>query len=214
MTSEGLRFRRMNRTSLALVVLFLGCVPRVTLPAIPLATAPHAERLSAFEELRPLSAAQTANPANPWLNASQPFLMLNNGVRVMDPNDLLPAVKDASPTAGYVRAYNSAKTGSRIASSVSVGMLLVAAVFDAIALSGLSQSSSVPDRDLRWLLAGTGVTLGALVPLTIAMISEFRARTEETSAYLTYERDLRARLEVPEKLPPLPPSPALLPASP
>ena len=62
-------------------------MPHVTLPAVPMATAPEAERVSAFQELRPISTAQTVNlGTNPWLNNTQPFLLLNNGQRVVHPS--------------------------------------------------------------------------------------------------------------------------------
>ncbi len=191
-----------------------GCAAHVTLPLVPSATAPEAERVRAHEELRPVAEPNNApwppGPAFPGQFGG--FLLLNNGLRVTEPVDLLPAVDGASPTAGFVRAYEAESGKANVSLGVAFGMVLLGAVLEGVALSQI-EATPGSTRGVPLLLAGAGTLLASLIPMTFALVFSSRAMVERQSAFLMYPRDLRQRLALaPEPpLPAVPPSPRLLP---
>lgn len=189
-----------------------GCVAHVALPSLPSSTAPEPERTAALRALTPVSPLETAPQMLAYYARPQPsFLLLRNGMRVMDPVNLLPAVDETSPTARFAHAYEAASFKTNVSVTVALVMVLAGAVLDGAAIGTIGSSN----RDLLPLLgAGSGTLLGSLIPLAVGMVFGTQAALEKQSAFLMYPHDLRSRLALPDEAPAsVPPSsPALLPA--
>lgn len=187
------------KNGFALVLWFVvsGCVAHVDLPKLPARDASLAEREEAFAALSPVkddepSLAGFAYPR---------FILLNNGLRVMDPIDLLPAVDPTSSTALFARAATEKARSSRIAYGVAFGM---EAVGLGLMLSALAMDDSRPGvppstATLGLLLGGAGVGLLSLIPAIIGFVLQWDAGVEQRSAFLMYPKDLRRTLGLGEQ---------------
>lgn len=133
------------------------------------------------------------------------FLILEDGTRVETPEDLLPIVEEASPTA---RATERAEEEERrtLSWSFAAGGLYGAGL--AVMLSSLATlpfAAPQPDGSVSGdaltaaiglVLAGGAISLAALVPMGLAMQSSARGSLERDTAFLTYDRSLRERLQL------------------
>lgn len=202
---------RMLRPLLAVLALS-GCVAHVTLPAVPLASAPKEERVRALDELSPVVRTDPGSLMTRPLFPQQQlgFLLLNDGLRVSDPMDLLPAVDAASPTAGFARAYEDAMGKATVWGGAWVAMFVAGVVLQGLALAQIDQH---PESSLPLLLGGSGVMLGGLVPMAVALVYGNQAAIERESAFQMYPRNLRQRLGLPlepaQPAGPPPPEPAV-----
>ena len=185
-----------------LAALLFACGPnRVVLRPVPEKTAPLAERVRAFKDLAPESGVQTTYFRNgvqvgTLLNS----IMLADGTRVEDPRDLLPAVDAASPTANYIRSFETKSTTATVASTVSyVGFGVGIGVMMVPLLLPVSSSSFDSSRLLIGLGVGGGIALLSLIPLFIGMINAGRAQADRLSAFQSYPRSLQRRLALEEE---------------
>jgi hypothetical protein len=197
------------------LLLASGCVTHVVLPLVPSKAAPLVERAAAYRELEPLPDPLPAAAAFGNVPPTT-FVVLSNGLRVMDPVDLLPAVDASSATAQFAHAATEKGERARAAQIVSFSMEGAGLMLAIGALgTAASRPPSAGPTDLTFGLAfsGAGVALAALIPLAIALWSQFDAGIEQRSAFITYPKDLKKRLALDDDLtpPPLSPSVSLLP---
>lgn len=168
----------------------------MVLPLVPTKSAPQIEREQVYKELSPVAERLVFHPS--WTYDRGSFLLLNNGLRIMDATDLLPAVDPASPTARFALAATEKRTRALVAFTVAMGMLAVG--------TGLTFASTADAKfatepsTLTWglLIAGGSVDLLALIPSIISMVSGFQADVETRSAFAMYPSDLRKRLALEE----------------
>lgn len=186
-------------TFLLLAALLCACGPnRVILRPVPEKTAPLNERVRAFKDLAPESGVQTTFFRNgvqvgTLLNS----VMLADGTRVEDPRDLLPAVDATSPTANYIRSFETKSTTASVAYTIAyVGF---AAGLGVVLLPLLLPRTSFDSTPiLIGFGVGAGIALLSMIPLIIGMFSAGRAHQDRLSAFQTYPRSLQRRLALEE----------------
>lgn len=183
------------------LLLVTACTPRQaphqTLVA-PSATAPEAERIAAHERL--FARADAVSGVRGGTMRTD-FLILGDGTRIHHPEDLIPVVDPASPTARAAAKSAAASESVRRSHSRSVVPWYVAGA--GIGVGTVMMFSGVRSDDGSALtLAGTGLMVGSLVGgLVVGMLLEgdvgarhAEARDERVSAFATYNDDLVKRL--------------------
>ncbi len=134
------------------------------------------------------------------------FIVLGDGRRVYHALDLSPAVAETSATAEAGRRSQAAARSANIWYGVALGVVCASAAMLAV--------SAADDTPGPGPLSTIGLlTFGGGIGLTWVAISHSRvAHDERVSAFATYDRDLRARLELCVEGTRLVPCPAGLPA--
>lgn len=126
---------------------YFGCAKPIALEA-PTASAPVADRLAAYEELKPLeiqsSTVMYYNPQSGGVSTrTYTYLHLANGMVISDPALLLPVVFPDSETARWAEEYRTSKNWTRVstlASSVSgLGMTLLLVSTDLLEAADTTQ---------------------------------------------------------------------------
>lgn len=192
-----------------------GCLPRVTLPTPPPASAPVEQRTAALRDLEPLAiSTSTSMSRHGAVTNHVDFMLLGNGQRVSNAADLLPVVDPESPTADYARRSEEGLTKASVAVAIT-GLMLVGGAATVLAtIPALASSSSTGPHslDLTPFIVGASLELGSLVPLILGVVWGSTTTLDRQSAFLTYPRDLHRRLGLEEPAPALaPPPPALMP---
>ena len=136
------------------------------------------------------------------------YVILEDGTRVDHVEDLLPTVAPGSPTAQSVTRERAARERTNLWSAASFaaigvgGIMMIGSVLG-IALA-LPEDPQAPVDDglafasLGALVAGGAVMVGStllLIPLTASSVETMR---EKETAFLTYDRSLRERLDLVE----------------
>jgi hypothetical protein len=184
------------------LVLVAACTPRQaphqTLVA-PSAAAPEAERIAAHERL--FARADAVSGVRGGTMRTD-YLVLGDGTRIHHPEDLIPVVDPASPTARA--AAKSAAASESLRRSRSRGSIPWYVAGAGIAAGMVVMFSGVRSDDGGGdlILAGTGLMVGSLVGgLVAGLILEgdagerhVEARDERVSAFATYNDDLVKRL--------------------
>jgi hypothetical protein len=201
---------------LAVVLAASGCAfNRVALAPLPLRDAPLPVRVKAYKAYAIQNGQQTTYlrngvPQSTLLN----FVLLGDGTRVEDARDLSPAVEPGSPTGKFIARIEAGVEGAKRASTI----LFIASV--AVIALGLSigipllleeRCTSVPATGgylgyqtcfkpgtVPGGIAVSGAGLGALSLTNLwPFVASMAARgnmEDRTSAFMTYNQSLRARL--------------------
>lgn len=181
-----------------------GCLGHVDLRPAPAKTAPRAERVAYLRENDPSAVQQSVYlRSGEVVGRSTELLILNNGARVEDPQDLRAAVEPASATATYAESFHSMrKTGTWLALGGTAGgvaglMYWVASFLGMASATSISAQNSASTQ----ALVGLGITsLGAIVAAVGYGFFRFAAM-ERDSAFLAYPKDLRRRLDLVDEEP-------------
>ncbi len=179
-----------------------GCGVHVTLSA-PSRHAPIAERIEAYDRLRPVGYRQTrVMQGFVEQSRSTDFLMLHGGSRVEYPEDLLPIVPPNSPVAEWARRSRSSRGwvyGLRVAGiglELGGGALMLGAIASLDSGGSASASGTGSSRfqipPTFWI--GTGAMLVGALIYVFAGIPAGNAADSAESAYQLYDSGLRERL--------------------
>jgi hypothetical protein len=169
-------------------------------PRAPVPGAPAAERVEAYASLAPLGRADsiTTTAQGTVVAQSPEFLVLGDGRRVYRAEDLAPVVEPDSPTAQAGKRVgenrDSALTWANIGAVV--GGALIAG-----SLAGFATPPDPGDPTFEDHLIFTSGTLGTGVVVFLAtglVVAHYgqQVRDDQISAFATYDRDLRKRLDV------------------
>ncbi len=177
---------------------------------VPAPTAPAAERLAAFQELRPANIVTgvyreritdegnarfgTALPSGRSTDRTETFtvLRLKNGLIINDPGVLVTAVEESSDTAAAIKAFDAARSREADLTWVSLGVLGASVIAGVIALES-------DEADLGGVILTVG-SLGAIGVFIASLGASSDASDARAAAFETYEEDLRARLGVVEQI--------------
>jgi hypothetical protein len=183
------------------LVLVAACTPRQmphqTLVA-PSAAAPEAERIAAHERL--FARADAVSGVRGGTMRTD-YLVLGDGTRIHHPEDLIPVVDAASPTARAAAKSAAASESWRRSRSKGIVPWYVAGA--GIGVGTVLMFSGIHSDDgMALTLSGTGLMLGSLIGgLVAGLIVEgdageryAEARDERVSAFATYNDDLVKRL--------------------
>lgn len=181
----------------------------------PSPTAPEAERLAAHERL--FARADAVSGIRGAMSTE--YLILGDGTRVYHPEDLIPAVDAASPTArAAARSAAAAEAARRRQSKVDVAWYVATAgmlIGTSLLIAGVAS-----DDGTTLATTGTGLIIGSgLGGVTAGWLlagdlreRHVEAKEERVSAFATYNSDLVKRLELCEQGDDVVPCPA--PAAP
>jgi hypothetical protein len=166
-----------------------GCRAHVQLAAPP-AGAPEADRVAAYERLRPTGVGMEYGRHHALVDS---HVELGDGTRVGYAADLEPVVLPASQTAAYAAHADAARTHTRRWVAVVMGL------FAATMAAGPIEAATmrVGWRQLETIggtyLVGSLLIWGAYRQLGPASLDAFDA---QAAAFDGYDADLRARLDV------------------
>lgn len=200
----------MRHLSVPAVVAATACLAscatpaKVVLEAPPPRSAPEAERRAYYVDHAPTAMRSVSYP-NTWAEPVS-FLIIEDGTRIEQPIDLLPAVDPTSPTALAAQRsreqeqaafwWTTAGSAAMAVGAFSPLVLPLLAVSDlpgqpsdATVMGGVAASGAG-----LLLLAGGGIALGVGVRAAID------GQRERETAFLTYDRALRTRLGLPKRL--------------
>lgn len=177
-------------SGLMIASLLVGCGGHVTLQA-PAINAPEAERLRAYERLRPIDRSVTReSEPSPDLGKRNrtshrtDYIVLGNGQRVEHVQDLLPVVPSDSSMAGDVRASSALGV-------LGTGMILLGiagAVTSGVLL--FSKNEEYPGA-LTWSVAGaSGLVIG------IGFGARVQSGHRASRAFTAYDHALRRHLDL------------------
>lgn len=200
----------MRSNALLAVALAIGVLPscvspsHVVLEAAPPKSAPEAERRDYYVDHAPTAMRSVSYPST-W---SEPvsFLIIEDGTRIEHPIDLLPAVEPTSPTALAAQRtqeqqdvafwWTTAGTTAMAVGAFSPLALPLLAIAD---LPGQPSDTTIIGA-LAASTAGLLVLAGGGVALGVGLRAAIDAQRERETAFLTYDRALRARLGLPKRL--------------
>ena len=200
----------MLRLALLLLLSALaGCAStRVQVEPAPTASAPLTDRQTYYQKHRPVGAerkttsmgfaSQLGTPITEEKVMETGVLELNDGTRVLEDEDVLPAVDANSPTAQAIRESVTARAAYYGWSYGACGIMLGTCPVS-LATGG---GTLVVARSLPVALGATMVTtLVGFAASAFAMWTSVRFNEEETQAreraYQSYDADLRRRLDLP-----------------
>ncbi len=168
-----------------------ACSPtQVDLPSIS-SRASFEKRVEMYEELRPEARVDAVlTSGGHEVSRSAAYLILANGERIDSAEDLLQVVPKRSVTARRARRIRKARSRAQglIATS---WVIMLAGVAGAI--GGVASSDSV---DPTPILVGGGIfSLGVVIGM-VGMSQGSEIARDQTTAFATYERDLRRKLEL------------------
>jgi hypothetical protein len=166
------------------------------------APAPQAsprEKLDAYEKYRPAAEASLVAVSSGTVVAkTTDFLVLGNGRRVYHPEDLAPLVAEDSATAESGRLSAEALTRAKVWNWTGWGLfgggltLSFASLLDSGDPGG---DDFGPNGTL--LAVGSAACIGGLAAMGVASFKYAPvAHDERVSAFATYDKDLRARLDI------------------
>lgn len=173
--------------------------PHIELEAPPTG-APFEERAEAYERNRPAAATSliTINPSGGTAAQTTEFIVLGDGRRVYHAEDLAPLVPEGSATANAgqrsAEAYARGRTWSMVGwALIGAGAAFLSASF--LDAGDVGEEDFGPNKAL--LMLGFGSVAGGLGAQGIAAFKYGHVfHDERVSAFTTYDRDLRARLDV------------------
>src|SRR6185503_436013 len=183
-----------RRALLSLVLAACG-EPHVVLQAAR-PDAPLPERQKSYQHLRPAATAQTVivNQSDGSISTGHSSVILANGQTVHHPEDMIPVVRDDSPTAEAGRRHAHHDRWDSVGWTLSTAGVLVA--LGSIAIPVIDELDKAnPSPDIWW----TGVIVGAAAVVIGSGISYYhasRARDAKVAAFATYDASLREYLHV------------------
>lgn len=175
--------------SMALVslIVWLGksCTAHVSLEAPPPNASP-AERLAAYEALRPINyeVINTVTYRRSYRDAGT--LDLNGGRHILLPEDLLPLVDPGSSAAASMREARKHRHHRQLLTLGAYGGMLSAFIL------GVTSLTRNFDKPLAWTGAGLGV--GGLICIPLVNREATLTSASTTRAYQEYDQELRRRL--------------------
>lgn len=194
----------MKRIGLVLCVssVLLGCgFNRVTIRSVPEKSAALQERASAFKDLAPESGLATTYLRNGvQVDSTINFLMLGDGTRVEDPQDLLPAMEPNSAAFNFTQSYVEKSSAATVWSSIGYGSIVVG-MLAMVAPILLPFDANNMNRLFIGLGVGSGIALLALVPMLVGMSKRGQANLDRISAFQTYPKSLQKRLALEDGAP-------------
>lgn len=186
--------------------------PRVSLDPPPAKDAPSSTRAAWYRAHRPVHVVPASVAVGTYARA-RTFAILEDGTRVDVPADLLPTVEPSSPTArAAARAADERAAADMwnvvgwstygVGIAVMFGSLVPVAVAAPVADGG----DLPPEAGVALAILTTGALVAGvgIVPIWLAMDANARALREEETAFLTYDRSLRERLDLVDVVAPPP----------
>jgi hypothetical protein len=169
----------------------------VTLPAPPSASAPLEERVAYRDRYG--AAAVVGDDPGPATVGTFPFLLLENGERVVDSRDLLPAVEPTSATASVAE---KGMEGRAAGAFLSVLGSSVAALGLSAELVGIAVPAEERLEPLRagMVYGGAAVGLTGLATWFLGLRLVEEAEANRLSAFHLYDKDLDRRLGLSETI--------------
>jgi len=168
--------------------LLVACQSHVELRSLPANPTP-AERVNAFNALRPVGMTRTINVRNG--NEVERTIVLANGEEIAHADDLLPVVPADSATAREARRYGRANRRFKLAmlgfTVAAASGIYVFATADTDAAGRLEQ----PNKTLGGVLL-----VGAAVLLLSGGVYALRARAARDAAFASYEPTLLDSLKL------------------
>jgi hypothetical protein len=176
----------------------------------PAKTAPFEERVTYYKEHRPVAVrGSPSGQAGGLLGTTElSYVILEDGTRVDHVEDLLPTVEPGSPTAQAAMRERTARDASNLwggamAAAVGVGTAMMFGSLLGMTLAiGPGPEPAVDDTvmlgSLGLVVTGGAVALAStflLAPVASASVNTLR---EKETAFLTYDRSLRERLDLVE----------------
>ncbi|MGC4093363.1 MAG: hypothetical protein QM756_36815 [Polyangiaceae bacterium] len=175
-----------------------GCHEHVGLNA-PAAQAPFDERVDAYKGLRPLSLHETHIT---YLQGGVPvgasrqtdYLQIANGRRVYYPEDILPVVDSASPSALAAQESESARsTGNTLMAVAGGGYVLGLGVMLYPVLQTREPGEGINTTPL---ILGAGIAIASSIVYLVGRSFHSSANDEAATAFETYDDGLRKRLRL------------------
>jgi hypothetical protein len=176
---------------------------------VPEKSAPRAERVAALKDLMPESGlVSTLYVDGMKSSVNLTSLMLRDGTRVEDPQDLLPAMEPRSAAPTYVESYKRAFDGWLVSSTVQ-SVMVVGGVVLLVSALAVPDASLSPSFSVKGVLALAGLSSFVLswVPYLVARILGSKSDEERTSAFNAYPSSLIRRLDLEGDDVPPPPAP-------
>jgi hypothetical protein len=171
------------------VGLCAGCAAHVQLAAPP-AGAPEADRVAAYERLRPVDV--TSGPGH-HRGLVDPHAILGDGTRVELAGDVAPLVEPGSPTAQWAAANDAAHRSEHRWMAIAFGAMAAMGGGAAIEIG------EIHDEHRMFEAVGATVLVSAIV-FTWAGLHHGAAQVDsydtQRETFAHYDDDLRARLAV------------------
>ncbi len=180
-----------------LAACLLGCGAEHVALSAPPASAPPAERIAAYEKLRPLAAAEAqtgirgAAPADVLRTTEE--LQLAGGPRVSRAEDLLPVLPRDSEAA---RAAESSGSRNSVAGWLTAGGFALLAAGVIVGVSPFVSTEKGESIDLKPVYLGTGLVVLSLPVFLFSGAERRRAEDERATVFESYEPELRRRLDL------------------
>lgn len=177
---------RSELVALALII-GAGCAGMQTIRRVPAKTAPEAERIAAFDELRP-------DYRSDKLTLTGPELRLRDGTVIWEPASLLPALEPRTPAAQMAHAYLRSSANRDAAGATALGTGAVS-----VALTLFTFTVNAQSEGQVWTaVMALGHAGFALVNAAVWAILAVVSGNERDALFDEYEASLRARLAIPD----------------
>ena len=192
-TFSGLR----RFTAIAFLLSSGGCAARHVQLQAPESDAPISERQAAYDNLQPISIAEThITTYRGWTPISATrrtdYLQLKGGERIYEPEDIWPVIAQTSAAANAVKNYEDKSSTVRTINWISAGLLTVG-----LGLTGYSVfHQGNLSRNTTPLYLGLGFLTGGAFGLIWSNREASAANDEKSTAFETYADGLRNKLNL------------------
>ena len=185
-------------SAIAVLLSSVGCAARHVQLQAPESDAPISERQTAYDNLQPISIAEThITTYRGWTPISATrrtdYLQLKGGERVYEPEDIWPVIAQTSAAANAVKNYEDKSSTVRTINWISAGLLTVG-----LGLTGYSVFHQGPNhsRNTTPLYLGLGFLTGGALGLFWSNRERNAANDEKSTAFETYADGLRSKLSL------------------
>lgn len=177
----------------ALLLCSAACRPHVAL-TVPGRDAPSAERLTAYQQLRPYAMQRTRVTSSRGSYTTTDFLELDNGERIYHVADILPLVdaqSDAAQSAHRAQKFGAANRHTFLGALGTLVLGSVVMIASASSHHDAGESSLGPG-----FFIGLGLVGGSLLGVPIGNYFGSKANSAAAEAYGQYETGLRQKLNL------------------
>ena len=175
----------------------MGCGAEHVALSAPPASAPPAQRIAAYEKLRPLPAAEAQTgirgAAPTSVLRTSDTLVLAGGPRVSQAEDLLPVLPKDSDTARVAERSGSRRS---TASWLTAGGFALLAAGAIVAVSPFVVADQGSTINLEPIYIGTGLVVLSLPVFLFSGAERRAAEDDRASVFESYEPALRQRLDL------------------